>query len=51
MTTNEAELINIIRNHENPTQAFDIALSLMLDFLALHEAPQDTFAETPRVTA
>lgn len=50
MTENERELINIIKSHSNPKQAVELALNLMLDFLAKHEVPQDTSSE-PRQEA
>jgi hypothetical protein len=33
MTNNERELINIIRNHDNPEQAIEIAITTILAFL------------------
>ena len=44
MTKNENELLNIIHQHSNPEQALKIAMDLMVDFLKMHEAPQDTFS-------
>lgn len=51
MTDNEQDLINIIRKHDNPEQALDIAFNLLLSFLASREVPQDTSSATPRATA
>lgn len=51
MTDNERELLNIIRNHNNPEQAMEVAFNLMLDFLTKPEAPQDTFSVHPLVSA
>ena len=48
MTENELELLYIIRNHDDPEKALEIAMSLMIDFLAKHEEPRDTsFARPP----
>lgn len=51
MSDYEKELIHMIREHENPAQAFEIALKLMIDFLDEREAPQDTSSVHPRATA
>ena len=51
MTENEIELINIIRNHDNPAQALDIALSLLTDFLEKRGEPQDTSSVHLQVSA
>ena len=51
MTTNENELLNIIREYDNPERAIEIALKLMFDFLEKHEEPQDTSFARPRVSA
>ena len=51
MLTNEKELLNIIREHDNPEQAVEIAIRLMIDFLERREVPQDTSFEHPRVSA
>lgn len=51
MTDNERELLNIIRTHDNPERAVEIAINLMIDFLAQHEVPQDTSFERPRESA
>lgn len=50
MTDNERELLNIIRSHDNPERAVEIAIELMIDFLAQREAPQDTSFGHPRVS-
>lgn len=42
MTDNERELLNIIRTHDNPDRAVEIAINLMIDFLAKHEELQCT---------
>lgn len=51
MSTNEKELLNIIREHENPKKALEIAFDLLITFLEKREAPQDTSFESPQVTA
>ena len=51
MTANEKELLNLIRTHDNPEQATDIAIRLMVTFLEKREAPQDTSFGHPRVSA
>lgn len=42
MTDNEKELLHIVRGHKDPTYAVEFALALMIDFLKMREAPQDT---------
>ena len=42
MTENERELINLIRENDNPQQALAIAMELMIDFLEKYGVPQDT---------
>ena len=51
MTENERELIRIIRNSENPVNTAEMALTLLIDFLAMREEPQDTSSVRPRVSA
>ena len=51
MSDIEKELISIIREHDNPEQAVEIAIKLMFDFLEKHEVPQDTSSVHPRVSA
>ena len=50
MTDNERELINIIRDYENPKYAAEMALNLLIDFLAKREEPQDTSSVHLRVS-
>lgn len=50
MTDNERELINIIRDCENPKCATELALNLLIDFLDEREALQDTSSAHPRIT-
>lgn len=42
MTKNELELINLIRNSEQPEKTFEFALNLLSDFLSKHGASQYT---------
>ena len=51
MTENEKELLNIIRSHDNPERAVEIAIELMLDFLKPREEPPDTFSAHLRESA
>ena len=44
MTDNEKELLNIIRSHDDPERAIEIAIEIMLDFLKPHEEPPDTLS-------
>lgn len=44
MTDNEKELLNIIRSHDDPKRAIEIAIEIMLDFLKPHEEPPDTLS-------
>lgn len=45
MTDNELELLNIIREHDDPAKAVEIAINLLVDFLAKREVPQGTSSE------
>ena len=51
MTDNERELIHIIREHDNPECAMQIALNLLIDFLEQRGVPQDTSSVRPRESA
>jgi hypothetical protein len=51
MTNNEHELINIIRNHNNPEQAIEIAIKVMLEFLAQDELSQEPLPVFQRESA
>ena len=51
MSNNEKELISIIREHDDPQKAVEIAIKLMFDFLEQRAAPQDTSSARPRVSA
>lgn len=44
MTDNERELLNIIREHDNPEDAIAIAIQLMVVFSTKREVPQDTLS-------
>jgi hypothetical protein len=48
MTENERELINLIRESDNPQQALATAMELMIDFLKSYGVPQDTSSELHR---
>lgn len=41
MTDNERELLNIIRNSNNPERALELALNIIVDFLT----PPESFRE------
>ena len=41
MSENELKLINIIREHDTPTRAIEIAIGIMLEFLAQGESSQE----------
>lgn len=41
MTDNEQKLLNIIHKHDNPGQAFEIALKIILEFLEQGESSQE----------
>ena len=45
MTDNERELLNIIREQDNPTQAVEFAFNLLIDFLTKREVLQGTSSE------
>lgn len=51
MTENEYELLNIIRNHNNPEQALDVALQIILAFLEQLESFQGRDSVCPRESA
>lgn len=51
MSNYEKELITIIREHDNPEKALEIAFDLLLTFLDEREAPQCTSSAHPRRTA
>ena len=43
MTSNEIELINIIRTSENPN-ALDVAVKVIIDYLTQHESSEEPSA-------
>ena len=51
MTENERQLIDIIRNNENPEQALITATAIILDYLTRHESFEARAADCPRVPA
>ena len=51
MTNNEKELINIIREHENPEKALLTALDIVTTFLRLSVSYQEPFADSQRELA
>ena len=51
MTDNEKELLSIIRTHDDPSRAVEIAISLLIDFLKTREAPQGTSSALHRESA
>ena len=44
MTENELELLYIIRTNDNPEQALEIAVKMIIEFLAQHESSQEASA-------
>ena len=49
MTNNEKELINIIRENDNPTRAFMTATLIVLGFLKQLESSEEQVAVVPQV--
>lgn len=49
MTNEENELINLVRTHDNPTQAILVAVSVILDFLAQQQPNQQPTVAVPLV--
>ena len=47
MTANEQELINIIRENDNPVQALSTAVDIILLYLVQHESSQEQVAVAP----
>lgn len=43
MTDHEQELLYIIRNHDNPEKALEIALEIIISFLEQSEPSQEPF--------
>ena len=46
MTTNETELLNLIRNHDNPTEALLLATAILISVIKPHE---EVAAQEPAV--
>ena len=44
MSNNEIELINMIRENDNPEQALLIATQVILDYLKQHESSEEQVA-------
>ncbi len=38
MTENEIELINIVREHDNPVRAMMVAIKIIISYLMQHES-------------
>ena len=51
MSANERELLNLIREHDDPEKALEIAFDLLITFLDEREAPQETSPAHLRVIA
>ena len=51
MTNNEKNLLNIIRSHDNPEQAIEIAIKIMIEFLKQDESSQEQPLACPRESA
>lgn len=49
MTDNELELLYIIRTHENPEKALEIAIQTIIEFLEQSESYQEPSVACPRV--
>ena len=51
MTSNEQELISIIRNSEDPDKVAVYAFNLFLDYLHKHGSSQENTSAVPRESA
>lgn len=51
MTANELELINLIRENENPNQALTTAVDIILLYLTLHESSEVQAVVAPQALA
>lgn len=51
MTDNEKELLNIIREYDKPTDAVEIAIKVILEFLKQDEPSQEPPFVYPQVSA
>ena len=48
ITENEKQLINLIRENDNPAEALMIATAVIVDFLKQHESSEVQAAACPR---
>ena len=51
MTANEIELINLIRENDNPEQALTVAVEVILTYLKQHESSEGQVAACLRELA
>lgn len=51
MTENEKELLGLIRGYKDPEKAFEIALKIILEFLAQDESSQAQQTACSQVSA
>ena len=51
MTANEIELINLIRDNENPNQALTTAVDIILLYLTLHGSSEVQASVAPQALA
>lgn len=51
MTTNENKLLSMIRNHNNPEQAVEIAIQTIVEFLERLQSSQEPSPVYPRESA
>lgn len=51
MTANEIELINLIRENDNPEQALTTAVDVILLYLTLHGSSEGQAVAAPQVLA
>ena len=51
MTSNEQELLSIIRNSEDPDKVAEYAFNLFLDYLHKHGSSQESASAVPRESA
>ena len=51
MSENEIELLQIIRSHDDPEKAFEVATKIILEFLKQDESSQEQQAASLAVSA
>lgn len=51
MTDNEKEVLNIIREHDNPEVALEVAINLAIEFLEKYGVPPCMLSEHHRASA